>query len=158
REVYAIEPANIQYWNKKAGVRPVAKPVDCAFCLGTCGYHLPLDVLTIDHQRAQSLTGLEVLMRMFRGMGLTIGAPAGLKNKQILGKWAADVGGDTNLTRSTAKNDQNSLSPQGVLYYSIFKKLNVIDELKGIAMHHFLNLRPMCGPCNSARGNQATIV
>ena len=32
-----------------------------------------------------------MLMRMFRGMGLTLGAPAGIKNKKMLTRWATAV-------------------------------------------------------------------
>lgn len=156
KQIYAVQAGAIDYWNKKTPAS--TKMVDKAFCLGACGLHLPLSVLTIDHQRPQSLTGLEVLMRMFRGMGLTMGAPAGFKNTQMMARWANDVGGNPDSTRSKDKDDQNTLSMQGVLYFSIFRHIGVpINELKDIAMHHFLNLRPMCGPCNSSRSNAAVV-
>jgi hypothetical protein len=47
----------------------------------------------------------------------------------------------------------NTLSDAGAIYYSVFEAMNRGADLQEACMHHYLNLRPLCGPCNSSLSN-----
>ena len=128
---------------------------DGAVCQG-CRTMFPLRTVSIDHQKPKVGGRTLAVARVFRGLGLTIGTPKLTgKNSVPFTNRAALVGGDaTPNTGANTVSDRYSLNSAGEIYYSIFHKLDLIDpELKDACMHHYINLRPMCGPCNSSLSN-----
>ena len=123
------------------------------FCR-VCGLLLPLKVLTVDHQKAQAAESSVPIVRVFRGLGLTSGGPktdqVTRKNKKAVDAYAASVGGQT--AQPGNLGDRTTLNNAGIIYYSVFKAANLEAGLGEKCLHHYLNLRPVCGRCNSQLG------
>jgi hypothetical protein len=149
RTAYAIEPVWFSRMHKTHGPMPLL--ADATSCRA-CGLVLPLRNLTIDHQKAQAGGEEAAICRVFRGVGLTVAGPHGAKNNMALGQFATLVGGNSNPPRGS-REDRYTLNAAGAIYYSVLKAANQLGELKKACMHHYLNLRPICGPCNSSLGN-----
>jgi hypothetical protein len=153
REVCGVFQYQFAKINKAAqtGTREM---VDATYCRGACGYILPLRTLTIDHQRPQSTGRYDAVARVFRGFGLTVDGPRGFKNNDALQMIAANVGGTLHAAPPATKTPaQKQLNNVGVIYYSILRH-NTLNVLLQNCMDHYLNLAPMCGPCNSSRNNR----
>jgi len=124
-----------------------------------CGLIMPLRTLTIDHQKAQDGGGDAAIARVFRGLGLTNGPPKGRKNSLALETYAQSVGGTATNAQgdgpppTTNRQGRYTLNNVGTIYYSVFKEAAALDLLQQACMHHYLNLRPACGPCNSRLRN-----
>jgi hypothetical protein len=134
----------------KAGTHSIVI-ADATSCR-VCGLLLPLTHLTVDHQKAQVGGELASVLRVFRGFGLTVAGPTGGKGKATATAVAISLGGTVGLGGSRA--DRYTLNLAGIIYYSVFRIAKAIDDLTTVCMHHPLNLRPVCGPCNSSLQNQ----
>lgn len=132
---------------------------DGASCSG-CLIFMPLRCLSIDHQRPQVGGQIAAVFRVFRALGLTTAGPLGHKGQQAIQANAAAVGGVV-----APPGPQNAPAPRyqlnlpGMMYYTLLiEDANVWADAQAKAMHHYMNLRPMCGPCNSRLGNQNALV
>jgi hypothetical protein len=117
-----------------------------------CGIVLPLKVTTVDHQAPQTGGDIGAICRIFRGLGLTLGAPRGKKNKTAVQANAVAVGGTVPQLEGSW-DERYSFNDAGTIYYSIAKEADQLGKLAGHCMQHMLNLRPVCGPCNSRLKN-----
>jgi hypothetical protein len=159
RKVYGVRPKVFSTYNSKTEKLEEKTFNETTYCQ-RCGIILPLRNLTIDHQKPQSGGDMEAMMRVFRAMGLTMSTGAGLKNRYLQHKVSGLVGGNTTILALGNKgsvNDRYSHNVKGITYYSILKIFNMVDEMKQMSMHHIVNLRPMCGPCNSSLRNSNLI-
>jgi hypothetical protein len=116
-----------------------------------CGIRLPLKVMTVDHQMPQAGGEIGAICRVFRGYGLTKGAPKGAKNKAAVARLAKSVGGVVAPLATWA--DRYTFNEAGAIYYSIVREANQLQALANSCMNNMLNLRPACGPCNSRLRN-----
>ncbi len=117
-----------------------------------CGIVLPLKVITIDHRHPQTGGAVGAVCKVFRGLGLTVGGPKGAKSKQWQNtQTATNVGGTAKVIGST--NERYSLTETGLIYYTMFKEAGALQKLYDACMNNILNLRPVCGPCNSRLRN-----
>lgn len=128
----------------------MAKPESMVSCRA-CGIVLPLKVITVDHQAPQTGGDIGAICRIFRGLGLTLGSPRGHKNKTAVQANAVAVGGT--VAQVGSWDERYSLNDAGVIYYSIIKEAHQLGKLAEHCMQHMLNLRPVCGPCNSRLKN-----
>jgi hypothetical protein len=121
-----------------------------------CFLVLPTRIITIDHQGPQSGGELMAFYRVFRGLGLTTGGPRDFgKNYRSVKSMASLVGGSSNTPAGVPRTAPlKTLNATGILYYSIMKYIGWFDFVKKRCMHHYLNLRPLCGPCNSSLSNR----
>lgn len=150
---------------------PTQKTTLSGACM-ECGLILPLRNLTVDHQRPQSGGEYEAVLKTFRAFELTTEGPQGAKGRMVqayvrasaqlsplfpqqlsqlivpiapkLGRGA--LGGASVVNRYT-------LNEQGAILYSFIVESGNLAEMKSNCMHGLLNLKPLCGACNSARGN-----
>lgn len=137
----------------KAGVSS-SETLNGAACR-KCNLILPLKILTVDHQRPQEGGSNLAILRFFRALGLTEGGPSiGGKNRAALARYAANVGGDSTIGAAASKDAKKyQLSSVGIIYYTVLWHGKFIGKLQEVCMHHYLNLRPLCGPCNSSLSN-----
>lgn len=121
-----------------------------------CFIKLPTRIITIDHQGPKSGGEMMAFFRVFRGLGLTDGGPRHMgKNYQSVVTMAALVGGKSDVLPGTPRSvPLKTLNATGIIYYSILRHLGWLDWVKRRCMHHYLNLRPLCGPCNSSLSNR----
>jgi hypothetical protein len=117
-----------------------------------CHIVLPLRNLTVDHQQPQAGGAIGALCRFFRAVGYTKDRPTGNKGKDLLARHAGNAGGDT-VAASTSEASRYTLNYRGIIIYSVFRDANKLEELKRRCMHSFVNLRPVCGSCNSSLKN-----
>lgn len=148
--VYAVKPLLFQKELDKKTRAWGSVWLDATPCR-ECGIVLPLAILTVDHQKAQAGGGTAAIARVFRGLGLTIGSPTGVKGLATQQTYAAGLGG--NAFAKQSKDDKSSMNNAGVIYYTVFKEAKALPQLEEACLHHFLNLRPVCGPCNSSLRN-----
>lgn len=134
-----------------------------------CGLILPLNQVTIDHQKPQAGGEILAVLKTLRAFGLTVEGPKGAKGKNV-----AQNAGQFNKLHSTmmshqfpiaiphadrhpdtgSKASRQTLNLNGMLFYSILVWAKVENEFSNNCMHSFLNLKPMCGSCNSTKGNK----
>lgn len=148
QKVYGVTP---YYFDKlpKGSTVPIKHQLDGTYCR-ECRFFLPLQNLTIDHQKPQKGGADAALIKIFRAYGLTQDAPKGHKGQENVRLKASLVGGDTNHVAG-ANRDATNL--KGGMYYSILRHCQLLPQFKGECVHHFLNLAPVCGPCNSSKSN-----
>lgn len=125
-----------------------------------CGIILPLRNLTIDHQRPQSGGGLEAVVKTFRGLGLTTEGPQGPKGiailnhvKQAIPLSAAQTQQGRPPLNGASLSNRYTLNQMGAALYSFVEIAGAAGVLESQCMHGVFNLRPVCGACNSDRGN-----
>ena len=166
--IYDIQDRNLPH---SSGGSIVQKSVKSAACM-ECGLVLPLRNLTIDHQRPQTGGELEAILKTFRAFGLTTEGPQGAKGKMILAYVQASAQpsvqfpqqiqqiiqpiptklGRASLGGSSVEN-RYTLTNEGTLLYSFVVDAGKLEDLKSQCMNGLLNLRPLCGACNSSRQN-----
>ena len=129
---------------------PMIKSEEAVACR-ICRTVIPLRMVTVDHQHPQSGGGYLAIARVFRAMGLTRGAPHGRKNMMEYAKYSSKAGGVSSFPGTRA--DRRTLNPQGAIYYTVLRHAGKIPDLAEACMHHYVNLRPVCGPCNSTLSN-----
>ena len=149
REAYGVAPRFFERNSALHGLMNVSE--DATYCRA-CRILLPLRVLSIDHQKAQAGGGTAAILRVFRGLGLTRAAPRGAKNRAAVAGAAASVGGNPDPPLGPRPH-RYTLNEAGAIYYTVFKAARILDRLEYACLHHYLNLRPVCGPCNSALRN-----
>lgn len=150
RTLYGVHPKTFSTYDSKQNTNGVAM-FDSSYCQH-CGLILPLRNLTIDHQKPQSGGEVEAMLRLFRAAGLTVSTGYGNKNRHLQNNFAAGFGGNTTVLPRGQKgnvNDRYTLTLKGALYFTVLQSFNLTTEMKKMSMHHIVNLRPMCGPCNS---------
>src|SRR5690606_18304743 len=100
------------------------------------------------------------MLRLFRAAGLTVSTGYGNKNRHLQNNFATRFGGNTTVLPRGQKgdvNDRYTLTPKGALYFTVLQNFILTSEMKQMSMHHVVNLRPMCGPCNSQLRNTNVI-
>jgi hypothetical protein len=161
--LYDVQDRPFNYVN---GGMTVSKSVSSAPCM-VCGLFLPTRNLTIDHQRPQTGGDIEAVLKTFRAFGLTQEGPKGPKGQAIQSYLAASSGfGSTAPTLNkvmpmpgraplggTSVDARYTLNDQGTVLYSFVVAAGQTAELQSQCMHGLINLRPVCGACNSGRGN-----
>jgi hypothetical protein len=146
---YDVEENVAWTYSKKTGKQIQMETV---MACRKCGVMLPVRNLTIDHTVPQAADGNLAIARVFRGLGLTLGGPKGEKNKTAVQTYAATVGG---LAKNVGSwTERYSLNEPGSIYYSMVKAANQLQDLRTRCLHNTLNLRPVCGPCNSSLGDK----
>lgn len=148
-----------------------------------CGIILPNRYMQMDHQRPQVGGEIESVVKSLRLLGLTAGKPHGSKCTQLSPLVAViasqkDEAYTANAYMSTqwnqlkavtpkslrapstsspaqqqARRDRYTLNEGGEILYSLVKHFKLEDKILRQSMHTLANLRPLCGPCNGARGN-----
>lgn len=154
KEAYGVQNKTFDTYSSKT--RKAGFTTEAATYCQKCGIVFPLRNLTIDHQKPQKGGDMEAMLRVFRAAGLTDSTGAGVKNRFIQREVAAKVGGTTKVLDFGAKGDVNArytLNLKGIIYFTALCHYNMGDEMKQMSMHHIVNLRPMCGSCNSRLGN-----
>jgi hypothetical protein len=99
---------------------------------------------------------MEAMLRVFRVLGLTVSTGSGQKNRFLQGQFAPFVGGQTTILSRGDRGstpDRYTLSAKGIIYFTALQHYALTKEMMPMAMHHIVNLRPMCGPCNSSLRN-----
>jgi hypothetical protein len=166
--IYDIQDRNLFYSSNGTVTQKTVKSAACM----ECGLVLPLRNLTIDHQRPQTGGELEAILKTFRAFGLTTEGPQGAKGKMILAYVQASAQPSTQFptqiqqiiqaipTRlergplsGSSVTDRYTLNDEGTLLYSFAVEAGQLEELKSQCMHGLLNLKPLCGACNSSRQN-----
>lgn len=175
RDLYQVAQRPIFYVN---GVTLGQKTEDSVPCQ-ICGIVVPVTHITIDHMRPQTGGEIEAVAKVFRTLGYTVAGPTGQKSQHlqtaVRGAIASPFGLGVGLQQvqmgvtlppiptkpgrgpktppTSTVVDRYSLTWEGYLFYSIVKALNCTAELEVRCMNSLINLRPLCGHCNGARGN-----
>lgn len=150
RNVYGVQSCMFEKFDKVHGL--MYDYLDATYCR-KCRIKLPLKNLTIDHQKPQVGGRTVAILKVFRGFGLTRGGARGNKNTLSIGNVAANVGGDASNRIGTYK-DRYELNEAGMIFYSAIREAKQVNALEEACMHHYLNLAPVCGSCNSSMGNR----
>ncbi|MCD9187271.1 MAG: hypothetical protein LUM44_12625 [Pyrinomonadaceae bacterium] len=150
RNVYGVQSCMFEKFDKTHGL--MGEYLDATYCR-RCRIKLPLKNLTIDHQKPQEGGRTVAILKIFRGFGLTRGGARGNKNTASIGSVAANVGGDASNSIGTYK-ERYELNEAGVIFYSAIREARQVPALEEACMHHYLNLAPVCGSCNSSMGNR----
>jgi hypothetical protein len=110
--------------------------------------------MTIDHQRPQAGNPVEATCKDFRAFGLTEGDPTGFKGSDYRIMNMANVGRVAGVANATLR-EKYTLNNVGQIYYTIADWAGLVGngELDTACMHHVINLRPLCGRCNSPNRN-----
>lgn len=127
-----------------------------------CGLFLPLRQLTIDHQSPQTGGEYKAVLKVFRACGWTVEGPKGAKGQQILNTIGA--AGPMNRVYAhnarstghagTSRTNRYTMNEFGAIVITLLSNVGVSPQnLIDACMHNVINLRPVCGPCNSSRGN-----
>ncbi len=127
---------------------PMTDTVPCA----DCGLVLPLRNIQIDHQRPFAGNDCEPVCKVFRAMGLTVGGPDGRKGGAVVAAYAAQVGGQQGPANAT-KGDKYTLSDRGAIFYTLVNWAGKSMLLEERCLNHIINLRPLCGACNTPNRN-----
>lgn len=152
REIYDVKSDDNYKWkNPKSGMEYQEK-TDIVFCRG-CGVLMPLKLATVDHQKPQTGGDVEAVCRVFRAFGLTKSPPSSNKSKVFFDLLADKVGGSKNIFATNSKEERYTLNSAGRIYFSYLAATKCLDEVVKKSMHSIFNLRPVCGPCNSALRN-----
>ena len=155
---------NFAFWKSAYDVKPlqykkldkthkkyIPASMEAAPCR-RCGLVLPLSVLTIDHQSPQKDGTVDATLRVFRGLGLTKGMPTGSMGSISVKQISSKISG-SGLSSSRARIDKYTMNNSGILYFSLLKEAEQLRNLTERCMHNYLNLRPLCAPCNSSLRN-----
>lgn len=154
RSLYGVRSKQFDSYDSKANQKGTLT-LDATYC-PKCNVILPLRNLTIDHQKPQKGGEIEAMMRVFRAAGLTVSTGSGTKNRYLQGQIAPLVGGNTTILKRGERGsdpDRYTLSAKGVIYFTALQHYKLTGEMLQMSMHHIVNLRPMCGPCNSSLRN-----
>jgi hypothetical protein len=176
RQLYQFDTRSLNYINGTTAVQKMEDSFPCQHC----GLIIPAEHVSIDHARPQKGGVTESVAKVMRMMGLTVGGAKGAKPVQLkvgVAAAAQNQGGlahglqrfqmNSNVqpvltepgrgmkAASTQQEliDRYSLNWEGSLLYSLVIALNCVDVLETRCMHSLVNLRPLCGHCNSMRGN-----
>ncbi len=162
QQLYDVKTRTFQY--KKNNVTVTQQELS-APCM-KCGIILPVQQLTIDHQAPQTDGEYEALLKTFRAFGLTHGAPQGPKGQAIQQHFTRGTAmrpiptriSRPILTSTFSLDDRYTLNDEGVAIYSLIRNEGLLGDLLTACMHGLCNLRPMCGHCNTARGNPTKFI
>jgi hypothetical protein len=175
RQMYQFDTRSLPYINGTTSVQKMEDTFPCQ----VCGLLTPANHVSIDHVRPQSGGETEAVAKLMRMLGYMVGGALGSKPAQLqAGVKAAStyqgglahgmhrlMGGKVQAVptapgrgmkaASTQQEliDRYSLNWEGALFYSLTIALNCVDRLETRCMHSLVNLRPVCGHCNSTRGN-----
>jgi hypothetical protein len=152
RAFYNAAPRVLQYVShaNAAVVKPAVDSVPCF----DCELVLPVDNMTIDHQRPQAGNPVEPTSKIFRALGLTQGGASGPKGVHFQAAHMVNVGGAGGAVGATLIQ-KYTLNDMGQIYFTIADWCGLVDnsELDDACMHHVINLRPLCGACNTPNRN-----
>lgn len=147
KDFYGYKQIPAEYIDKQGNKKTTFEwAVPCRFC-GLVTYE---KLITVDHQNPQKGGEYFAVLKVFRGLGLTMSPPKGPKAAVTLKERAASVGG----AWGKVSEGKYRLSEAGTIYYSIIKAAGQWDLLKKKCMHSYLNLSPMCAYCNSSKSNR----
>ena len=133
----------------------VAKPAEASVACYDCGLLLPVRNIQIDHQRPVEGNNTEAVCKVFRSIGLTMGAPVGPKGAHFAGLHRANVGGVAGAA-AAATGAKYTLNNIGEIYLTVADWCGLLTgnhELDMACMNHIINLRPLCPACNTPNRN-----
>lgn len=173
--LYQVKERTISYIDGTASQAKLQESFPCQ----DCGLLLPISHMTIDDTRPQKGGDSEAVAKMFRMLGMTDKGATGDKSKQLQGApvkaFNDPKGASTGLFKmqmmgklnpvptrpgrgpkpvpGSTVDERYSLDWQGMVFYSVAVGLDFVVSLQTRCMHSLINLRPLCGVCNSRRGN-----
>jgi hypothetical protein len=133
----------------------VANPAEPSVACYDCGLVLPTRNIQIDHQRPVEGNNTEAVCKVFRSIGLTVGAAAGPKGAHFAGIHRANVGGVVGAA-GAATAAKYTLNNIGEIYLTVADWCGLLTgnhELDMACMNHIINLRPLCPACNTPNRN-----
>lgn len=156
-QLYQSSLRNIQYINHGNTLQVQnEQTVPCH----ECGIVLPIDHITIDHQKPQTGGETQAILKVLRniGLGLTHAGPSGAKGVQVQALLANQTltPVPTKLGKTANPPDpapKYTLTMQGIAFVSAVAAANCTAELKRSCMHSMINLAPHCFRCNLLKNN-----
>jgi hypothetical protein len=157
RAFYHVASRTLMYLDTVTGLPLGVPPQQDTLPCFDCGLVLPLNNMDIDHQRPQGRQAnpLEPICKVFRAMGLTIAGPAGPKGNNVFTAWQTQVNGLAPAIPTTLET-KFTLNDVGKIYYTLADSAGLLgdDMLQGVCLNHYINLRPLCGVCNTSNRNK----
>jgi hypothetical protein len=150
RALYHVAPRVLTYLGVNGAPLLPAPMGDTVPCRD-CGLVLPFSNIDIDHQRPVAGNDLEPVCKVFRAMGLTQGAPTGRKGLHVNPAYSALVGGLPGA--AAGLNAKYTLNDVGQIYYTLVNWAGRSLIMQERCRNHIINLRPLCGSCNSPNRN-----
>lgn len=120
-----------------------------------CELYFPVRNITVDHQRSQAGGHNAAIVKVFRACGLTVEGPKGEKGQWLYNQMMQDLPVKKKESFIPSAKNRYTLNGMGMTMYSLALHSGQADGLGQICMHNMLNLKPLCGYCNSVRGNAA---
>jgi hypothetical protein len=157
RAIYGVAIRPLTYLGH-GGAPMVAPAADYTVPCHDCHLVLPLRNIAIDHQRPVSGSDSEPVCKVFRAMGLTQSGPAGPKGTSVVAAYSAAVGGVAGVAPArgavgVARDAKYTLNDRGQMFYSLVKWADDLMSLEECCLNHVINLRPLCGACNTSNRN-----
>lgn len=156
RAIYSVAPRALLYLAH--GAAPCPKPPADTVACHDCGLVLPLANIDIDHQRPKVGNDYEPVCKVFRAMGLTQAGPSGPKGGAVLATYAPSVGAvappaSARNAAGAALYQKYTLTDRGQIFYSLVHWAGQSMILQERCLNHVINLRPLCGACNTPNRN-----
>jgi hypothetical protein len=151
RALYHVGQRVLSYLGQNGLPLNPAPMVDTVAC-ADCGLVLPLRNIDIDHQRPFAGNDREPVCKVFRAMGLTVGGPDGHKGQGVVAAYMAQVGGLPGAANA-ALGDKYTLNDRGEIFYTLVNWAGKSLIMEERCRNHIINLRPLCGACNTPNRN-----
>ena len=137
-----------------------------------CGFCFPPKHIEIDHQQPQEGGEWLAVIKVLRSLGMTLDPPKGMKGLTLLHGQAfggANVKAPIGTFRAAVRNytiggppppnrgarRRYTTTGAGNAFVSLVCSVQGgMDALLNACMHSFVNLKPLCGPCNGSKSNR----
>jgi hypothetical protein len=146
----ATEDNGIQGVQKGDEVQKFCQSVACK----KCGIILPLELITIDHRNPQAGGKKGAMQKLFRAYGLSQDLPVGQKGTSILNGMPDEASLPHPQATVVPPPAESDLNWKGMIVFSLLVTAKMLTEFEDQALHHFVNLQPMCSKCNPSKSNQ----
>ncbi len=126
-----------------------------------CGLLLPLDQITIDHDKPQSGGGEQAVLKVLRNIsqGLThapgVGGVASSYRSGVFAALPTRAGGAGGGS-AEGREARYTLTEKGMLFLSVATAASSSADVSRYCMHSLFNLKPYCAKCNIAKSNTIT--
>lgn len=134
---------------------PMMTPAEPSVPCYDCGIVLREANIHIDHQRPVAGNNSEAVCKVFRALGLTVGAGTGPKAAHFHAAHSATVNGVAGIAGAT-RDQKYTLNAVGRIYLTIADWCGLLqgnNEFDMACINHVINLRPLCSTCNTANRN-----